>query len=198
MELRATRTPSLSMGLTSRSLVMEISGGRLPRCYGLLASVCLFTTPWLSDGYLRTEGVQPVGLDQAVSESDVLFLLAGVTTENEGFLTRDRLSKIREDATVVLASRAEIVDFDAFLALASSGAFRAVVDVYPEEPVPQGSAWRRAENTQFSAHLAGGLSASYARIREAMLDDIGQILKGHPPLRMQRANPKQAAAMRSR
>ena len=40
--------------------------------------------------------------------------------------------------------------------------------------------------------------ASYARIREFMLDDISQILNGHPPLRMQQANPKQAAAMRSR
>lgn len=154
--------------------------------------------PWLSDGYLRAEGVEPVGLDHAISQSDVLFLLAGATTENEGFLTRAKLSTIREDATVVLASRAEIVEFDEFLNLADSGAFRAVVDVFPEEPAPQDSPWREAGNTLFSAHLAGGLEASYARIREAMLDDIGQILKGHPPLRMQRANPKQAAAMRSR
>ncbi|MEL6207107.1 MAG: NAD(P)-dependent oxidoreductase, partial [Pseudomonadota bacterium] len=154
--------------------------------------------PWLSDGYLRSEGLEPVGLDDALLHSDVLFLLAGVTTENEGFLTRKRLSAVREDATVVLASRAEIVDFDGLLDLASSGQFRAVVDVFPEEPVPTDSPWRKAKNTHFSAHLAGGLEASYARIREAMLDDIGQILKGHPPLRMQRADPRQAAAMRSR
>ncbi len=31
-----------------------------------------------------------------------------------------------------------------------------------------------------------------------MLDDIGQILKGLPPLRMQRAEPTLAAKMRSR
>ena len=31
-----------------------------------------------------------------------------------------------------------------------------------------------------------------------MLDDIGQILKGFPPLRMQKADPKLAAKMRSR
>lgn len=167
----------------------------LLRPFGVRLSV---HDPWLSDGYLRDEGVEPVDLGDAISQSDVLFLLAGVTTENEGFLTRALLSSVRQDATVVLASRAEIVDFDAFLDLASSGAFRAVVDVFPEEPVPQNSPWRRAGNTLFSAHLAGGLKASYARIREAMLDDIGQILKGHPPLRMQRANPKHAAAMRSR
>ncbi len=167
----------------------------LLRPFGVKLSV---HDPWLSDGFLRSEGLEPIDLDQAVTQSDVLFLLAGVTTENEGFLTRDRLSQIRQDATVVLASRAEIVDFDAFLELADAGAFRAVADVFPEEPVPQNSAWRDAGNTLFSAHLAGGLNASYARIREAMLDDIGQILKGQPPLRMQRANPKHAAAMRSR
>ncbi|MEG9862675.1 MAG: NAD(P)-dependent oxidoreductase [Parvularculales bacterium] len=154
--------------------------------------------PWLSDEYLRSEEVEPADLDQAISQSDVLFLLAGVTTENEGFLTRALLSKIRQDATVVLVSRAEIVDFEAFLDLASSGAFRAVVDVFPEEPAPKDSPWRRAGNTLFSAQLAGGIEASYIRLRDAMLDDISKILNGHPPLRMQRAEPKQAAAMRSR
>ena len=44
--------------------------------------------PWLSNGYLRSEGLEPTDLDDAVSQSDVLFLLAGVTTENQGFLNR--------------------------------------------------------------------------------------------------------------
>ncbi len=154
--------------------------------------------PWLSDGYLRAEGVEPVALETALAEADVLFLLAGVTSENEGFLGRDQLTTIREDASVILASRTEIVDFDAFLDLAATGAFRAVVDVFPEEPVPADSATRRTPNTIFSAHLAGGITASYARIREMMLDDIGQILKGLPPLRMQKADPQLAGMMRSK
>lgn len=154
--------------------------------------------PWLSDGYLSSEGLVPVALDEALAKSDVIFLLAGVTSDNEGFLDREKLSLIRRDACVVLASRAEIVEFDDFLALAGDGAFRAAVDVYPQEPVPAGSAWRATPNVLFSAHLAGGLRASYARIREMMLDDIGQILKGLPPLRMQKADPQLAAKMRSR
>ncbi len=154
--------------------------------------------PWLSDGYLRSEGLEPVALETALSQSDVLFLLAGVSSENEGFLDRALLETIRRDASVILASRAEIVAFDAFLQLAGDGAFRVAVDVFPEEPVPADSACRSVANVLFSSHLAGGLNASYARIREAMLDDIAQILKGLPPLRMQRADPKLAAKMRSR
>lgn len=154
--------------------------------------------PWLSDDYLRTEGLAPVSLETAVSQSDVLFLLAGVTSDNEGFLDRSLLETIRTDASVVLASRAEIVEFDDFLDLAGKGAFRAAVDIFPEEPVPTNSPYRSVPNVLFSSHLAGGLNASYARIRETMLDDIGQILKGFPPMRMQKADPKLAAKMRSR
>ena len=154
--------------------------------------------PWLSDGYLTSEGLVPVSLDDALVQSDVVFLLAGVTSENEGFLNRAKLGLIKRGACVVLASRAEILDFDDFLAMTGEGAFRAAVDVFPEEPVPAGHAWRDTPNVLFSAHLAGGLRASYARIRDMMLDDIGQILKGLPPLRMQKADPQFAAKMRSR
>jgi phosphoglycerate dehydrogenase-like enzyme len=128
----------------------------------------------------------------------VLFLLAGVTSDNEGFLDCGLLETIRNDASVVLASRAEIVDFKEFLNLAGKGVFRAAVDIFPEEPVPANSPYRSVPNVLFSSHLAGGLNASYARIREMMLDDIGQIMKGFPPLQMQKADPKLAAKMRSR
>ena len=99
---------------------------------------------------------------------------------------------------MILASRAEIVEFDDFLELAAAGKFRAAIDIFPQEPVPASSPYRRVPNVLFSSHLAGGLNASYGRIRESMLDDISQILKGLPPLRMQMANPKLAAKMRSR
>ncbi len=154
--------------------------------------------PWLSDGYLRSEGLEPVSLDEALARPQVLFLLAGVTSENEGFLGAEKLETIRQDASVILASRAEIVDFPVFLSMAAEGRFRAAVDVFPEEPVPAGDPIRNTPNVLFSAHLAGGIHPSYARIRAAMLDDIAQILKGLPPLRMQRAEPRLAALMRSR
>ncbi len=154
--------------------------------------------PWISDGFLRSEGVAPVSLEVALSTPRFLFLLAGVTTENRGGLDLERLGLIPADATVILASRAEIVDFDAFLELAADGRFRAAVDVYPEEPVNVGDPVRNTPNVLFSSHLAGGMELSYALIRDMLVDDIGQILRGLPPLRMQRADPNLAPRMRSR
>jgi phosphoglycerate dehydrogenase-like enzyme len=154
--------------------------------------------PWLSDGYLRSHGAVPMELEPLLRRSRFLFVLAGVTAQNEGFLNAARLRLLPSDASVVLASRAEVVDFAALLELSGSGALRAAIDVYPQEPVDAGDAMRATPHVHFTAHLAGGMETSYQRIREMMVDDIAQILAGHPPLRLQRAEPGQAAIMRSR
>ncbi|WP_419909581.1 NAD(P)-dependent oxidoreductase [Hoeflea sp.] len=154
--------------------------------------------PWLSDSFLQAQDVRPSGLEAILSQSRFLFILAGVTSENEGFLDEAKLDLIPADASVILASRAEVVAFDRFIEMASQGRFRAAIDVFPQEPVAAGDPMRAAGNILFSAHLAGGLEASYARIRDMMLDDVKQILRGLPPLRLQRAEPKQAAMARSR
>ena len=154
--------------------------------------------PWLSSLYLERQGVAAADLGTVLSRSRFLFIMAGVTTENEGFLDRARLEQIQGDASVILASRAEIVDFPALLELGQAGRFRLAVDVFPKEPVASDATFRKFDRIVFTAHLAGGIWASYARIRAMMVDDIRQILAGHSPLHMQRAVPSQAAMMRSR
>ena len=154
--------------------------------------------PWLSSSFLSTLSLDPVELDALLAEARVIFVLAGVTTENVGFLDQSMLDLIRDDSSVVLASRAEVVDFSALVAAGASGRLRVAIDVFPEEPVAADNAVRRAPSVLFSAHLAGALHASYARIRESMLDDTRQILRGMPPMRMQRAIPRLAAISRSR
>ena len=95
-------------------------------------------------------------------------------------------------------SRSEVVDFDGFVDLAEAGRFRAAIDVYPEEPVAADHRLRDSQSILLSAHRAGGIWPSYGRISEMMMDDIRQILAGHPPMRLQRAEARQAPMMRSR
>lgn len=154
--------------------------------------------PWLPDGFIRDQGLQPAPLDEVLQASRFLFLLAGVTAENDGFLDGPVLDRIAADACVVLASRAEIADFPALIARAEAGRFRLAVDVFPKEPVPADDPVRRAAAPLFSAHRAGGTRASYERIATWLADDVEQILKGLPPVRLQRAEPALAGRMRSR
>ncbi|MGI9488520.1 MAG: NAD(P)-dependent oxidoreductase [Geminicoccaceae bacterium] len=154
--------------------------------------------PWLPDGYLREEGMLPSTLEEVLASSQFLFLLAGVSIDNEGFLDAATLDQIKTDAAVILASRAEIVDFPALIERAERRALRLAVDVFPEEPVPNTYSIRKAEQPLLSAHRAGGIRASYERIATWMTDDVEQVLQGLPPMRLQRADPALAAKMRSR
>ena len=154
--------------------------------------------PWLSNQYLESQGVTSVSLNKLLSANKFIFILAGVTSENEGFINKEKLQLIQKDSSVILVSRAEVLDFNEFINLAEQNVFRAAVDVFPEEPVPLDASFRKESNILYTSHLAGAMHFSYKNIREMMMDDIRQILKGMPPTRLQRAEPHQAMLRRDR
>lgn len=153
--------------------------------------------PWLSDGYIEAFGASAVSMEELFKASDCIAIMAGATTENQGCIGRELLETISPGASVVLASRAAVVDFDALVGLAGEGRFRLAVDVYPEEPVAADSPWRGNEAVLWSSHRAGGDPSSYALMREMMVDDIRQMVAGNRPMRLQQADPQKAAMMNS-
>jgi phosphoglycerate dehydrogenase-like enzyme len=150
----------------------------------------LIHDPWLPDSLVRELGGEPASLEAALSESRVVFALAGVTEENRGLLNRARLETIRSDAIFLLLSRAGLVDFDALVDLVAAGRFRAATDVFPAEPVSADARARQVEGLLLSSHRAGGLPATLAAIGEMVVDDLGLILRGLPPQRLQAARPE--------
>lgn len=154
--------------------------------------------PWLPDGYLLEQGLLPGGLDDILSESKVIFVLAGITSENRAMLGQKELSLIGSGAVFVLVSRAAIVDFDALTAELQAGRFSAAIDVFPEEPFAKNHPIRSLPNVLLSAHRAGGIAESYEAMGEMVVDDLELILKGLPPIRLQEANRETAGRMQSR
>ena len=152
--------------------------------------------PWLPDGVLRAEQVRPADLDTVLSTSQFIFILAGVTSDNQGFLGRDALERIAPGSIVVLGSRTGVVDFDAFTDLANTGHFRAATDVFPDEPIAAGDPVRQSR-LLLSPHRAGGTPAAMEMIGEMVLDDLGLILRGLPPQRLQPARWETVLKMRS-
>lgn len=156
----------------------------------------LIHDPWLPDGFVRAHHAEPCDLDTLLRTVRVVFVLAGVTSENAGFLDRAKLSMVRRDAVVVLASRAAVVDFPAFVALANEGAFRAATDVFPAEPVAADDPVRRSA-LLLSSHRAGGIPQAFATIGEMVVEDLDLILRGLPPARLQAAQRETVARARS-
>ncbi len=141
--------------------------------------------PWLPDAVLREQGVVPASLDETVRTSRFLFVLASATTESQHLLGARELDLVPPGARLVLVSRAAVVDIEALLDGVAEGRFLAAVDVWPEEPVPADHRARRLEGLVFSGHRAGGIPAAFAQIGEMVVDDLLQLTRGLPPVRMQ-------------
>jgi phosphoglycerate dehydrogenase-like enzyme len=143
--------------------------------------------PWLPVSLIRESHCTPADLDDVLSTSRMIFILATVTTENEGFVGKRELMLIRPGSVVLLMSRAAVVDFSAFLRCVEEGRFRAATDVFPVEPVPPEDPVRRIPGLLLSAHRTGALRESFYRIGEMAVDDLALILSDLPPVRMQPA-----------
>jgi phosphoglycerate dehydrogenase-like enzyme len=186
--------------LLSRETIGLVGFGNLGRALGRLLQGfrprMIVHDPWLPDSTMRDEGYEPTSLDNLLQNAKVIFLLAGVTSDNPGFIDRAALSTIRDGSIVVLASRAGIVDFAALCDEAQSGRLRIATDVFPQEPVAPDDPVR-SSSILLSSHRAGGIPAAFHDIGERTLDDLELILKGLPPVRLQRAQPQTVAMMRS-
>lgn len=154
--------------------------------------------PWLPDAILHDHQVQPASLDTVLSQSDFVFVMAAVTTENRNFLGSEDFARMRRGSAFILLSRADVVDFDALMNAVRSGHIRAASDVYPQEPLPANHPVRDLEGFLLSAHRAGGLPSALMQMGDMVLDDMALIDRGLPPLRCKRAERETAMRMRSK
>lgn len=141
--------------------------------------------PFLNPKQLQERGIEPVDLADLMDRADVIYVLAAPTPDNEHLVSAELLERLRPSDTLVLMSRAHLVDFDAMTTLVSDGRFRVALDVFPVEPAPADLPIRRADGAICVPHIAGSLPHTLHQIGRAVVDDIAAIVAGIPPTRMQ-------------
>jgi phosphoglycerate dehydrogenase-like enzyme len=154
--------------------------------------------PWLPPSLIRDHGCQPAALDEVLGGSDVVFCVASVTGENEGFLGASHFARMRKGAAFILLSRAGVVNFDDLMAAVRSGHILAASDVFPQEPLPSDHPVRTLRGFLRSAHRAGALDVVMKRMGDMVLEDMALMDRGLPPQRCKRAERETASRMRSK
>ncbi|NRQ13160.1 hydroxyacid dehydrogenase [Ensifer sesbaniae] len=164
---------------------------------GFRARIRVFD-PWMPASILRDNGVEPASLDTVLGDSDFVFVVAAVTSENEGFLGEKAFARMRPGAAFILLSRAGVVDFDALMAAVARGHIVAASDVFPEEPLPLDHPVRRLPGFLRSAHRAGALDSAFKKMGDMVLEDMDLMDRNLPPMRCKRAERETVARMRSK
>ncbi len=139
-------------------------------------------------GWSRTEknipGVKSFfgaeGLDAFLQQADILVCLLPLTSETRDILNRDTLSRLPRGACVINAARGKhLVDED-LLALLNSGHLDQVaLDVFREEPLPQGHPFWAHPRIHITPHLAAITMPFTAA--QSLKQSIQQLERGERP-----------------
>lgn len=154
--------------------------------------------PWLPPSIIEDHQVMPASLDDVLEQSDYVFVMAAVTSDNRGFLGAAEFARMRPGAALIVLSRADVVDFDALLDAVERGHIVAASDVFPQEPMPADHRVRRLDGFLRSAHRAGALDIAFKQMGDMVLEDMDLMDRGLPPMRCKRAERETASRMRSR
>ena len=154
--------------------------------------------PWQPDSAIREQGAEPASLEAVLTQSDTVFVVAVVTSENQNFLGRAAFESMREGAAFILLSRAGVVDFGALMDAVESGHIAAASDVFPDEPLARDHRVRGLKGFIRSAHRAGALDIAFKRMGDMVQEDLSLLEKGLPPMRCKRAERETVARMRSK
>jgi phosphoglycerate dehydrogenase-like enzyme len=146
--------------------------------------------PWLTETFLRQQGVAPVDLDTLLATSRVIFVLAVPSAGNRAMLDGAKLDLIRPGTAFILLSRSHVVDFEALTERVLAGRFVAGIDVFPQEPLAKDHPIRTASHAVLSSHRAGANLEAILNIGRFVADDIEAICSERVPFAMQQAQPE--------
>jgi phosphoglycerate dehydrogenase-like enzyme len=141
--------------------------------------------PFIPGTEMLARGVEPVDLETMFRNSEVVFVLAAPSESGRGLVDRHLMESLQPHQTLILLSRASLVDFDSLATLVLAERFRLGVDVYPEEPLPTDHPLRDAATAVLSSHRAGATPSALLGIGDMVAADLEAIIAGSGERRMQ-------------
>jgi phosphoglycerate dehydrogenase-like enzyme len=126
-------------------------------------------------------GIELVGMDRLLAESDFLSLHLPLTPESRHLINRDTLARMKPGAFLINTARGGLVrEADLVEALRSGRLAGAGLDVYEREPPPPGPLLE-LDNVLLTPHAAGTDTRSLADMALSAAESIAALRRGEWP-----------------
>ncbi len=127
------------------------------------------------------QGFELVDLDGLLKQSDVVSLHLRLSEATRGFLSRERLGKMKSSAIFINTARGLVVDEEALVeALAGGRLAGAGLDVFAVEPLAPGHPLTKLDNVLLSPHSAGVTPEALEAGLSLALANVESFLAGVP------------------
>ena len=154
-------------------------GSRVAKVLDAFGAEVLVHDPFVDDEKVEAVGARKAGLDELLERSGVVSLHARLTDETRGMIGAGQMSKMPEGSVLVNTARGGLLDYEALCDALESGHLRAAaLDVYDEEPPPEGSRLFSAPNLVLSPHIAGATRETAHRAANIAAAEVGRYARG--------------------
>ncbi len=159
-----------------------IGFGRIGRQEGQIAKA-LGMHVLAYDPYESEEGraiADYVTLEELYEKSDVISLHCNLTSENEGMINRDSISRMKDSVIIVNNSRGQLLnEQDVADALKEGKIFAAGLDVVSTEPIRSDNPLLTAPNCLITPHISWASYECRERIMKISADNLKSFLEGN-------------------
>jgi phosphoglycerate dehydrogenase-like enzyme len=184
-EMKAGRwTRMMNIGLQGKVLGIVGTGhigaemARLGKAIGMEVIAWTFNP---SDARGRELGVRFVELEELLRAADVVSLHVKLTEETHHLIGAKELGSMKDEALLLNGARGDVVDMEALVeALDGDGLGGAGLDVFPEEPLPEGHPILGCEQVVLTPHAADQTAEGVELLNEGAVDNIIAYLEGKP------------------
>lgn len=128
------------------------------------------------------EEFETVDMDTLCKNADILSLHLPLSAETKGFLSRERIARMKKSAIVINVARGAVADEEALAEAIENQALGGLgIDVYSTEPMPNTHPLWRIKNhprVLLTPHMAWGAFEARARCVEIVAQNIRAFLQG--------------------
>ncbi len=158
-------------------------GSRVAKVLNAMEAKVIAYDPYVSAEKAKELGVELVGLDTLIKESDIISIHAPLTKETYHIINEERLRMMKRSAYIVNTARGGLIDTDALVKALSEGWIAgAALDVTDPEPLPPNHPLYKLPNVILTPHIGGGTHESLVRTAVMAAEEIVRRYKGLPPL----------------
>ncbi|MBE6896442.1 MAG: D-2-hydroxyacid dehydrogenase [Ruminococcaceae bacterium] len=122
-------------------------------------------------------------LDSVLPKADIVALCMPDTVETRGMFSAERISKMKDGATLINIGRGSAIDTDALCSALENGKlYGAALDVFEKEPLPSDHKLWKLKNAIITPHISGffHLRKTYDNIIDICIKNYENYVDGRP------------------
>jgi len=160
----------------------RIAHSLVPKAKGFGMRLIAFD-PYVASSVLSEFGVESVGLDQILRESDFVSVLTFLSEETRGMLGLEEFKKMKPTAYIINTARGPIINRDALYAALIQGLIAgAGLDVTEPEPsTPENNPLLSLDSVIITAHNAGVGKVAFANLARLVPEQVFRVARGEWP-----------------